>query len=395
MKAISNIINTVLAKVVTAFAQVMVKFQPIWDQYQFLITLGGGFLIGLIIGWFLLGYGLFPVQWSNASPAHMRADFRAYYLSDVAEDYRMTGDTRAAYLRLFGQDDDYKLARDWPWVRDEDTLNTHIEDAIIASRSQALNPGGHHIDAEALEILRANLPNIIREVREAPLTPVDGEPVTRGTSVFLIVFVLALLALGIGAVVWFMFGPGKKATPDTGKAVTSARPGAAPGDVGLVDVGEPPVKSFNTPYVLGDDYFDPSFSIEVGPDFLGECGVGISETLGAGDPKKVTAFEAWLFDKSDIRTITTVMASEYAYNDPDLRAKLEPKGDLVELKPGLEVMLETTALRVKVTITDMEYAQGNLPPNSFLQKVTFELEAWVKETEGAAPDIEYPDFDVS
>ena len=142
--------------------------------------------------------------------------------------------------------------------------------------------------------------------------------------------------------------------------------------------GEPPVKAFTTTYVLGDDYFDPSFSIEVGADFLGECGIGLSEMIGTGDPKKVTAFEAWLFDKSDIRTITTVIASEYANNDPELHSKLEKKGDILQIKPGVEITLETTALRVKTRIREVEYAEGNLPQHSYLQKVTFEIQAWVK-----------------
>jgi hypothetical protein len=43
----------------------------------------------------------------------------------------------------------------------------------------------------------------------------------------------------------------------------------------------------------GDDLFDDSFSIDSpSGKFLGECGVGISETIGVGDPKKVTAFES-------------------------------------------------------------------------------------------------------
>ncbi len=85
-----------------------------------------------------------------------------------------------------------------------------------------------------------------------------------------------------------------------------------------------------TTYDLGHDTYDESFSIETPMgEFLGECGVGISETLGAGEPAKVTAFEVWLFDKSDIRTVTKVLMSPYAYNDSALRTRLAPKGDPV------------------------------------------------------------------
>ena len=88
-----------------------------------------------------------------------------------------------------------------------------------------------------------------------------------------------------------------------------------------------------------------------------------------------------MFDKSDIRTVTTVLASDYAANDPDLRAKLQPKGEIQELQSDMEIMLETTALRVKARVKELEYAQGNLPEQSFVQKISFELRDWVK-----APD---------
>lgn len=376
MKTISNILNTILAKVVTVFAQSMVKVQPIWDKHKLLICLTTGFVLGIFIGWFILGYGIFAVEWTNASPAHLRPDFRAYYLSDVAEDFQATGDVTLAYRRIFGRPEDYAQAKDWPWVTKAGLLENHIDEAIRYADSQVYNPGGRHINATALQTLQMALP-AIEAVR--PATPPGG-----GLSLGLIIFLLLIIACAIAAALWFFFGAKKKKPAAITDADLFDETFAA--ETGLEG---PPVKSFSTPYVLGDDYFDPSFSIEIGPDFLGECGIGISETLGAGDPKKVTAFEAWLFDKSDIRTITTVMASEYAYNDPDLRAKLEPKGDIVLLRPGAEVILDTTALRVKAVIKDLEYAQGNFPPNSFIQKATFELRTWLKEAANA-PDIEYP-----
>jgi hypothetical protein len=39
-------------------------------------------------------------------------------------------------------------------------------------------------------------------------------------------------------------------------------------------------------------------------EFMGEYGVGVSEAIGVGEPKKVTALEIWLFDKNDIKTAT-------------------------------------------------------------------------------------------
>ncbi len=50
------------------------------------------------------------------------------------------------------------------------------------------------------------------------------------------------------------------------------------------------------------------------------------------------------------------------------------------VRPGEEIVLETSVLRIKARIRDLEYAQGaSLPPNSFVQKVNFELQSWVKQ----------------
>ena len=77
---------------------------------------------------------------------------------------------------------------------------------------------------------------------------------------------------------------------------------AAPQPAPSGEVVENPVGKFTTTYNLGDDYYDLSFSIELpSGEFLGECGVSISETLGTTPPRPVTALEVWLFDKNDIR----------------------------------------------------------------------------------------------
>src|SRR3970282_1678424 len=89
----------------------------------------------------------------------------------------------------------------------------------------------------------------------------------------------------------------------------------------------PPLATFRTTYTLGDDLYDDSFSIEsANGDFLGECGVGIGDLIGVGDPKKVSAFEVWLFDKNDIQTFTKVLMSRYAFQDEATRNRMAAQG---------------------------------------------------------------------
>ena len=140
-----------------------------------------------------------------------------------------------------------------------------------------------------------------------------------------------------------------------------------------------PITQSMTTYVLGDDLYDESFSIESqSGEFMGEYGVGISETIGVGDPKKVTALEIWLFDKNDIKTATKVLMSEHAYNDPSIRQRLEAKGELVIIQTKNPVKLETETLQLLVSVADLEYGTGPLAPSSYFDRTTLELAIWPK-----------------
>jgi len=141
----------------------------------------------------------------------------------------------------------------------------------------------------------------------------------------------------------------------------------------------PPVAQVLTTYVLGDNLYDESFSIESpAGKFLGEYGVGISKVIGVGDPKRVTALEVWLYDQGDIKTATTVLMSRHAYQDASIRAELEAKGELALIQPGGEYMLETANLQLLAKVVDLEYGEGPLPPESFFERVTLELAVWQK-----------------
>jgi hypothetical protein len=131
--------------------------------------------------------------------------------------------------------------------------------------------------------------------------------------------------------------------------------------------------------MAGDDLFDDSFSIDSpAGEFLGECGVGIADTIGVGDPKRVSAFEIWLFDKNDIQTVTKVVMSSHIYADEANRQRLAAKGEPVFAEPGNQVVLETATLQLVARVVDMAYGQAALPANSFFERITLELVVWPK-----------------
>jgi hypothetical protein len=368
--------DTLLAKGFTIFAQVTVKIQPLWGKYKAPFSL----VAGILIGWFAIGWGIAPVEWTNATPGHLREDYKSAYIAYASQEFYSTGDLTLLQSRL-GLDlpDSSKI----PWLAEEGLLLEDVTTAMTKAHGYQLDSYMSALNGVQQIVMQEQGLPIPAEVPEAETgteeSTGEATPLAKLLRIGAIGAV-ALLVLGAAGVAWYLL-TGRNRTSSAGGTAMATGPDVITAEPGVgVSGTDLPVKSFNTPYVLGDDYFDPSFSIEIGSDFMGECGIGISETIGAGEPKKVTAFEAWLFDKSDIRTVTKVLATQYAYNDPDLRAKLEPKGDIVLLSPGQEIVLETSALRVKARIKEIEYAQGaSLPPSSFVQKVSFEVQAWVKQ----------------
>lgn len=143
------------------------------------------------------------------------------------------------------------------------------------------------------------------------------------------------------------------------------------------DEPDAPVAQYRSTYILGDDLYDDSFSIDsIHGDFLGECGIGISERIGVGEPTNIAAVEVWLFDKNDIMTVTKVLMSDYAFNDSSIRERVKNKGESVLIQPGKRVVLKTATLQLEAHIVDIQYRLGPLPPNAAFERLTVELAVW-------------------
>jgi hypothetical protein len=143
--------------------------------------------------------------------------------------------------------------------------------------------------------------------------------------------------------------------------------------------GPAPIKRWTGTYTMGQDNYDEFFTIETeNGDFLGESGMGIMETIPGTSPKQVTAFDVGLFDKTDITTLSRVVMSEHAYNDPAMRAKIEanPQAEAILAEPGKKFTLETSAMRVEAKIDELEYGPGG---NVYFNKLKLSLSVFVRE----------------
>ena len=308
-----------------------------------------GLLLGLIVGW-----GLWPVQWTNATPAVLREDLKKDYLRMTIDSYNRTGDPNVAIQR---------------WNNLGDSADD-VYGSLVA------DPG--YLNATDVQ----NFGLLVQSVTGAPITPGTSgsasSPLGNAIVYASIAIIIILVAIG-GLYLWRLL---RKTTGPVTAVMQAAEASRQAERTDFQSLGlAPPITQTMTTYVLGDDLYDESFSIDTGGgEFLGEYGVGVSETVGVGEPKKVAALEVWLFDKNDIKTATKVLMSEHAYNDPNIRARLEPKGELIVVKPQEQVLLETATLQLLATVVDMEYGMGAAPQKSYFERITLELAVWPRNT---------------
>lgn len=317
------------------------------------------FVVGLFIGLVVLGWGLMPVEWENAGPVDLQADYQTDYIRMAVESYRSNPDAFVAKQR-------------WNSLGDEKAATALL---IVKGNPGTLSPEAIRAFEAAVQAPTAALPTSAAPAasggKEGGISPL---------------WVLLLLLLGLtvllGAVFGLMFlmrqrSMGPRTVTPAMEANEAAR-NAQYTDFSSADTGKP-IAQFMASYKIGDDLFDDSFSIDSGSgEFLGECGVGISDTIGVGDPKKVTSFEVWMFDKNDIQTITKVVMSNHAFNDSGIRNRLATKGEPVLAEPGGQTILDTATLRLTARIVDLNYGEGALPPQSYFDSLIIELAVWQK-----------------
>ena len=343
--------------------------QQFVEQNKTMVALTGGAVLGLLLG-LAIGWWWWPVEWTNSTPGNLRSDFQSDYVVWVAGQYAVTRDLEEASSRLG--------VEYWKEGQLAETLD-----------QLAQEQGG----AKANNLLA------LKQGLEEEAAPVEPEPTSlwdRLRPVAMVCGVFLLILAFVGGVYLLVARSRKpRAASEAARRGMGTTAAGVPAEQVSWGADGPPLSQFVTTYTLGDDHYDPSFSVELeSSEFVGECGVGISETIGVGAPNKVTAFELWLFDKNDIRTVTKVLMSDYAFHDEALRTKLAPKGEPVLAGLGKDVILETNMLRVQARIVETEYGAGNLPPDSFFDRLTVELAAWVKPgQEGEAqptPEINAP-----
>lgn len=315
------------------------------------------FLLGVLVGLVVLGWGLWPVRWTDADPADLREIHKASYLQTIADSYALTADAEAAHARLEalmvpGEDDSSLAAQ----------LQTLVKARLDAGRAD-----------EALR-LQGLASAVILPPIPTP-APTDAQPATTTSSGLQRAIGTAFFLILLGAGVLLLLTQLQKR-----EAIRRRRVPSTAGPLGATEEAEPGVATapserslgqFETAYAIGDPEYDVSTSVHSpSGEFIGEYGVSALEEvlLEAGG---ISGFEVWLFDKDDVRTETKVLLSELAFADAAFREKVAHKGELLRAQPGQVLSLETANLHLDATITDLEYADD---AKAAFAKLTAKLE---------------------
>src|ERR1700690_3508825 len=308
-----------------------------------------GIVIGIPIGWN-------TVTVINTTPAVLRSDLQEDYLRMAIDSFRVNQDPNLAVQR---------------W----ESLGPAAAPAYSDIQK---NPG--NLDPAVIVAYGKVIQTVLGPASAQPAKSSGG--LSLGLEVLLGALAVLLLVVAVVAIFFLRRLLGNRSSGEVTPTMqmTEINREAEKNKTDFQSLGvAPPVTQNMTTYVLGDDLYDESFSIDTqSGDFLGEYGVGVSEIIGVGDPKKVTALEIWLFDKNDIKTATKVLMSTHAFSDAGIRSRLEAKGELIQVEPQKQVVLETETLQLLATVVDLQYGDGALPDKSYFDRVTLELAIWRK-----------------
>jgi hypothetical protein len=354
------------------------------------ISLVVGLILGLIVGLYY-AWQVDPAFYAGgAYPGEFSEEYQKSYVEVVVDAYLGNGNIDLAATRLR----DFSVSQKVQWLAaiasDYMTQGLVNEADGVGALASALQTRENWSASEVSEGLAAGnatqaFAARLGQVEQAPPQdqPSGGQPTAQASQPEaegsgggfgpLLWIILLLLVIAIGVILAM-------------RLRTPTRTTARPAMVEMADDGSGlmQLRHWVGTYNFGQDNYDESFTVETAEsDFLGECGMGIMEGFASGNPKRVLAFDVWLFDKTDIRTVSRPIMSQYAFNDDVFRNKLSPDADPVIAEEGATFDIETTALIVKAKIEEVNYGEGQ-PANSYFEDLKVSLTAYLK-----------PDVDVS
>ncbi len=346
-----------------------------------LISSWGGpalFLLGLVIGWFVIGWWLWPSGFGGPHPAQLEAVSRQDYLALVADSYAQNGNVAVVQQRLDGFDLNEAS-------RELDDLARRSDEFGLTAQAARLR--------NLANVVRRDLLRTAAQPTAAPKTtaaPTAQPSAGLGDQVrgllgglrlgWLVGLVLALVIVALLAwatVRWRL----DRLMRWSGRADDTAE--AATNDTGRrQDAGE--TDDQPVVYVSLNQLTRISYSAD-GPDrteirikdankdMVGQVELRAAEILGRTPGEPPSALELRLFDRHEPRTRVAVLVSHAASQDPTARQLIasmstdyvKPAFDVSRL--GRVVELDTRFIHLQAEVVDAVFGEGGpYPPFQYL-----------------------------
>ena len=364
-----------------------------------------GIIIGLVLGvaiGLLIGWVLWPIEYEQAYTYQLVDEEKQQYVAAVVDSYSLTGQVDVAQQRLDTWTTEEKvseLARLFAEYQVQGKTQEAQQVAALAAELQRVEgwdpevvgdatneianqyaQQGSPDKAQSVSLFASALATTAPPAVAASTTPPPSPEDQTTPAGSLRVLALCAVLLLVGGLIVLLLVLSRQRRVGERAAVVEVEPE-------WTGTGPPPLLHKTSSYAIGMDNFDESFAIETEDDeWLGECGMGISESLEDSTPRRVTAFEVWLFDKPNTRTVTKVLISDFVDNNEALRNRLSTRGDPVLATPGGTFTLETPALIVKAEVLEMEYGD-DAPALGYFNKLKVSLTAFRNSEPDTSIDV--------
>lgn len=332
------------------------------------------FIIGVLIGLIVLGWGPLKVKYIDTTTEYLREDLRTDYTRMIIDSYTTTHVSNPQYAEQMA------LAR----------LNSLGEYASEELQKILRDPQIQNMnDILTIQELYQSTTGIITESTESISAPIVSpeEEKQGGVIKSLGLGLLAVALFGIAGFAGFLFlrqnQSNKKVAPKVTYRDTDEINDFVQTTYQSKDgVQLMPDQHFFTTYRIGNDLYEKRESIisKSNKEYLGECGVEVVDFIGVGTPKRASAFEVYVFDSHQPGNTAKVLLCEHAFSDKNVYERLKHKGEFILLESNKDIPLETENLQVIVRIKEMHYGTAPLPENSYVEQITFEFSVWEKSS---------------
>lgn len=382
------------------------------------------FLLGVLFGWFVIGWGIWPVEWTNAGFVDLQEDYAELAMKNAVNAYAATGNEQTAlhtYLGFGNIAEDTYLSVKESGELSPDAL-IQFEALLEESGNQPSGSTISQTSEEDEEPVGSEVEDITQPLPDDEMADAaDGaeeNPALRRIGTFIGVLFVLLLVGGLVLAYIFLVPEDTKISirtlltkhprPEnqTREPLAEETPPYLSSmetnedydyQVGLDEepyMDEEPVITTSanevseprlSPIVrtvnyahndAGRSHLDQNFSLKddnnSGKTVL-EYGVAMSDYVEIGGVTYALAFDVYLASHPERRTITRVLVNKDLLNHPEVLQRYEGKGEPIRIDQDYVFQLQTAKFRLNGSIVTADYVFDESYGGNYLQAMEVDL----------------------